>query len=284
MLHNFNSTKIRKLFAIFIVLLMAVNLVSCSTSQTPDFIVLNEYVKFDTSRNRRMVLNVLSNKSNPDVSVVAIDGDGLENIDYKWDFDNEAYAKSGGYSAYMILLDFDVKDGSTASINSIELSLNGTSKTVSFAKPVVFRSRAGLVEDKIAEAIEISPIAIAIASDQVETDYDFKLIANEDLTIVDISPNGFVKAVPVRYSINDVEHETVDNLFPLKLKKGDECKVSLKFSYNDGVTMYDNISCDLEIKYNLIESTATYTKVVSLECTNDINAKFINMVLEKCKE
>ena len=90
MLHNFNSTKIRKLFAIFIVLLMAVNLVSCSTSQTPDFIVLNEYVKFDTSRNRRMVLNVLSNKSNPDVSVVAIDGDGLENIDYKWDFDNEA--------------------------------------------------------------------------------------------------------------------------------------------------------------------------------------------------
>ncbi|MCQ2473793.1 MAG: hypothetical protein MJ098_06645 [Saccharofermentans sp.] len=281
MLRNLNSIKIHKFFAIFTVLLMAVNMVSCSTSQKPDFIVLNEYVKFDTSRNRRMVLNVLSNKSNPDVSVVSIDGDGLENIDYKWSFDNEAIAKSGGYRAYMILLDFDVKDGCTASINSIDLLLNGTSKTVSFTKPAVFRSRVGLVEDKNAEAIEISPIAIAITSDKVETDYDFNFIANEDLTIVDISPNGFVKAVPVRYSVNDVEHETVDNLFPLKLKKGDECNVSLKFSYNDGVTMYDNISCDLEIKYYTIEPATTYTKIVSMEFTNDVNAKFINMVLEK---
>ena len=48
--------------------------------------------------------------------------------------------------------------------------------------------------------------------------------------------------------------------------------------------MYDNISCDLEIKYYTIEPAATYTKIVSIEFTNDVNAKFINMVLEKYKE
>ena len=63
---------------------------------------------------------------------------------------------------------------------------------------------------------------------------------------------------------NDVEKEIADGFFPLKLKKGDECKISLKFSYNDGVTMYDNISCDLEFKYYTVDPTATYTKISSI--------------------
>ena len=162
-----NCSRVRKLLSVFIILLMMVNLVSCSTSKTSGFIVLNDYVKFDTTRNRRMVLNVLSNASNPDVSIASIDGDGIENAEYKWSFDNEPIAKYESYSAYMLLLDFDIDEGCVVSIKSIELTLNGTKKTVTFANPVIFRSRVGSLDEKVAEVLEINPVAFAMHSDKV---------------------------------------------------------------------------------------------------------------------
>lgn len=283
MRHRSNYNRVRTMCSVFIILLMVINLVSCSTSKNPDYIVLNEYVKFDTTRNRRMVLNVLSNASVPDVSVDSIDGDGVENVEYKWSFDAEPFAKSDGYSAYLLLLDFELNDGCTVSIKEINLILNGTKKTVTFANPVIFKSRAGLVDEKVLEAIEINPVAFAIHSDQVGEVYPITFVANKDITIVDVSPNSYLTAAPLRYELNGNEHDDADGLFPLKLSQGEECTVYLTFKYKDGVSVYDNISCDLEVKYFLGEPSVTHTKVVSLECTNNVNDDFIKMVIEKSK-
>ena len=281
MRNRLNCSRVRKLLSVFIILLMMVNLVSCSTSKTSGFIVLNDYVKFDTTRNRRMVLNVLSNASNPDVSIASIDGDGIENAEYKWSFDNEPIAKYESYSAYMLLLDFDIDEGCVVSIKSIELTLNGTKKTVTFANPVIFRSRVGSLDEKVAEVLEINPVAFAMHSDKVGEVYPIKFVAQKDLTIVDVSPNSYLTAVPLRYDLNGNEHDNADGLFPLKLSQGDECTVFLTFKQKDGVSVYDNVSCDLEVKYAVDEPSVTHTKVVSVECTNDVNSEYIKMVLEK---
>ena len=231
----------KKVKCIFVlVIVFCISLIGgCAVNESVHFFGDKLYYNHEGFEDKiSFCVNYAYSDQQPIIELVALHGEGLENVSCVLGDISEEVFKTNLYNGYHLgsfYIDVDVsklQDGDVISISDITIKCNGENENLNLKKDLVF------VKNDFKEECYIVPmqplqVANALPTSDVKYPVCYVFEANEEFILSEIKMSDLLGIKDISVFVNESEVRHEDGLLNLSLSKNDRLKIEVTFAISE---------------------------------------------------